>query len=409
MNAGEGVHMKFTPNRALYFALFFPFIKPAYFSFIPALDQIYDVWRIASMLAIVSLYVMFARLSRYIILLFLYQFVLFFATIINSGDILKFLSAGCMIVACCMLTELAAQAEVWKFIDTICFILFFWVFANMISAVVFPNGIVQDSYYYNSYYLLAGKNNFVVYSLASMLIGTLRLAFYPKKKALTFMIFLCTSVCVILTWSATGIVGWFILLSYILIFYRRRLKNYFSFHILFAIVIASNIGVLFFNVQNRFAFLIEFFLHKNVTLTNRTEIWKTAIGLISRSPLWGYGVYEGRGLILWRGVYMYAHNAALETLLQGGIVALISLAALVFACGARLEKYRSHAIAGLFSVCLFAYLIVMVAESYTSFPLFFWVLAMAFNVDKILAQQAEFTARNAMAGNGMPASRYIKP
>lgn len=92
--------------------------------------------------------------------------------------------------------------------------------------------------------------------------------------------------------------------------------------------------------------------------------------LIKRSPIIGYGVYEGHGLIFIRGQYYYAHNAVLEVLLQGGAVSLVFYV-LIFAVSAvSLYKYRRLRVSQMLSFGIFTVMVMMLMEAYSNIWIF---------------------------------------
>lgn len=69
---------------------------------------------------------------------------------------------------------------------------------------------------------------------------------------------------------------------------------------------------------------IEDVLGKDITFTNRTHMWDSALRIIIESPFWGYGYPDG----LWYRSHMTSfaigpHNILLATLIYGGIPAFI--------------------------------------------------------------------------------------
>ena len=111
-------------------------------------------------------------------------------------------------------------------------------------------------------------------------------------------------------------------------------------------------------------------LHKSITFTGRTDIWDIALKLIKNSPIFGYGVYEGHGLIFVRGQYYYAHNAVLEVLLQGGAVSLFFYAAIFASAAVSLYKYRKQKPAQILSFGIFTVLTMMLMEAYSTIWIF---------------------------------------
>ena len=69
---------------------------------------------------------------------------------------------------------------------------------------------------------------------------------------------------------------------------------------------------------------IEDVLKKDITFTNRTHMWDSALRVISESPIWGYGLPGSE----WYNTHMSSfaigpHNTILGVLIMGGIPALV--------------------------------------------------------------------------------------
>ena len=72
---------------------------------------------------------------------------------------------------------------------------------------------------------------------------------------------------------------------------------------------------------------------KNMTFTDRVDIWSRALHLIPEKPIWGWG-YLGNdytSALLGRLDWVNCHNQILDTLFIGGVVLLVVLA-LIFIC-----------------------------------------------------------------------------
>lgn len=70
-------------------------------------------------------------------------------------------------------------------------------------------------------------------------------------------------------------------------------------------------------------YLVEDVLHKDLTFTNRTSMWESALDIISQSPLWGWGFPDAD----WFRSNMASsaigpHNFILSVLINGGIILL---------------------------------------------------------------------------------------
>lgn len=100
-----------------------------------------------------------------------------------------------------------------------------------------------------------------------------------------------------------------------------------AFVVLFEIVVCfSGKGL----ENNEFAtwFIVDV-LDKDITFTNRTEMWDSALRIITHSPIWGYGYPEANWYTSNMSSFAIGpHNMILAVLIYGGIIALTMYIAL---------------------------------------------------------------------------------
>lgn len=107
----------------------------------------------------------------------------------------------------------------------------------------------------------------------------------------------------------------------------------------------------------------------------RFILWDGVLALIAKKPLLGYGLGERAEFFLRprTSLYYNAHNAYLQTLYEGGLVTTgAALAVLAFTSGI-LKRCRDRNLAGLFTVVIFAELIMMqsaITSWFTWYPIF---------------------------------------
>ncbi|MBQ7784461.1 MAG: O-antigen ligase family protein, partial [Oscillospiraceae bacterium] len=167
------------------------------------------------------------------------------------------------------------------------------------------------------------------------------------------------------------------------------------------------ISIVLLRLQYYFSYIIEDVLHKNITFTGRTDIWDISINLIKRSPIIGYGVYEGHGFVFYRGQYYYSHNAILEILIQGGAIALIFFIAMLVVSCISLYRYKNNHISGIITFTVFTLLSMMIMEAYLSYIWTFGILTVSCCVGDIIRQTEELPSQNKASTNSTRL-RYIR-
>lgn len=118
-------------------------------------------------------------------------------------------------------------------------------------------------------------------------------------------------------------------------------------------------------------------LEKDITFTNRTEMWDAAMRLFLRSPLWGWGFVE----LDWLRHNMSSaatgpHNQILSVLIYGGVLLLSLYVSICYMAIKRIIKYDTHQ-----SLCLlFGIVMLMFIGLMEMFPMIFifFILALAY-------------------------------
>ena len=136
------------------------------------------------------------------------------------------------------------------------------------------------------------------------------------------------------------------------------------------------VGIVFFSTVvlnlEPVKFFIEDILGKNVTLTNRTVIWVKVISGIIQKPFLGHAIQESSNLFyihidFWNrvavdGTYS-AHNQILQTLYEGGTIAIALIFSLLWHVGKEIKECRNDNISSICKLMLIVTLVMMLAES----------------------------------------------
>lgn len=372
------------------FVLLFPYFKPASLQYIaPTIESLFDIWMLGDTAIIFGLYLFYYhRMSKLILAISLYEFALCLSTFINGGNY-RYLIVSCVtVMGFCMLTELCLKRNCERYFSVVYHIYFLLILINFVVLLIFPGGIAGDDYYHNAYNFLGKDNGLAVAVMVPLMaISCIYSAFRRKKLTFSALLMLAMiSATVLITWSATGVVAWFVMIAYILFVYRGRLTKYFNSYALFATFVVLQILIVFLRLQDYFAFIIEDILGKSITFTGRTEIWDMIYPIILQSPVIGHGLYEGYGLVVWHDKYMYAHNAVLEILTQSGVIGLILFAIPFIMAAVKLYKYRKHFLSGIVTVTLFVFLVTYLMEAQITAVWVFGFLTIAVHIPNIIQQ-----------------------
>ena len=104
-----------------------------------------------------------------------------------------------------------------------------------------------------------------------------------------------------------------------------------------AVSLALNAAFILFDAQYAFSGIIENILHKNITLTGRTDIWRIALSqLRSQNPInlfFGNGVVNGGSFVRFGSGLWPAHNQWIQNIFEFGFVGTAGL--VFFMCSSR--------------------------------------------------------------------------
>lgn len=374
--------------------LLLTFFKPGSLSFIPRLsflDTIMDILRVIAFVIVFFCYLSSNSLSKPVLGVIAYEFILFFSTVLNDGNYWKLAVSCGTVIGFCMLIEMGIRKNAAILISAFFKSGFFLCSLNLIFLLIFPDGVAQSLKTFDRYNFLGVDNILPPILIPFMAVAVLYFEYYGKEvriRSNMLIIFICATI--LITWSGTGVVGWFVFMVYLFFVYRRKISSFLNAAFLGVMYAVAFFAIVVFRFQEYFSFIIEDILHKNVSLTGRTQIWDQTFILIKRSPFIGYGVYDNL-IYLRNQYYIHAHNGILEILLEGGFAALaVYIVLFVMSCR-ELYKYREHYISGIITAGFFSVQVLLLAEGYVNQIWIFGLMIFACNISYIVK---EFEARS---------------
>jgi len=182
---------------------------------------------------------------------------------------------------------------------------------------------------------------FAVMNLAYVLEGQGR----PWLRALHALAVLSLCIFVLFTYSRGALLA--LAAACLVFFVVRRTRN----TMIFLVVLGTTILVVHYYFPQVYAYLGR-------GIGVRPDIWRTVLARITEAPVWGHG-YLTDQFVQIRGAELFAHNAYLASLRDGGVVGgLLMLAMLGMACfqawrvGRASGDYRYLALLALALVCM---------------------------------------------------------
>lgn len=307
------------------FLLIFPFIEVHVFN----VGQVYDLAITAAIIYV--LYIIYAKRiifrKKYFFLL-AYTIWLAFSCYLNGRSIFPGLFYGFKLLAFTQIIEFAIQQKNNVFFEVtkkyMVFLLVISTVFQYINQDLF--GHLEMSGNYNNF---AFGDNYTGYYYIPLIALCFVDDFKNRKKISLYTYIIITFVLLSLfkAWSAKAIVGILMIIGYTLFLYGKRISKLFNLWFVIITYAVLEIGIVIFNVQNHFSYLIETLLHKDVSLTGRVALWANVVKNIASSFIYGHGIMRGGYIYINATLYgadiHAAHNFILEILMQTGIVGLI--------------------------------------------------------------------------------------
>ncbi len=249
-------------------------------------------------------------------------------------------------------------------------------------------------------FVLGTKTSLTEYQLAACFFICLYHYLLPGKKWKAVFLWVIMTVSLIL-WNVREPITTSILCQIVFIgllvwqTYENRLVNT-VLQIGFWVLIAINIGIVFFNVQMLFANFITNVLHENADLNHRTAIWKLVLARITENPWIGFGLRSniyfavGSGVA---GINQATHNGLLYFLFTTGIAGTAYLFA--FYLAASICAGIKTVFGRLFHIIMICFATLWISEQLKGYDIFF--LCMLCGI--YISQWAKRQPSNQLDGN----------
>lgn len=307
---------------------------------VPSLDYIFPFGQLFSYISLLIgvcyayLVIIVRKKTSPVLLLTLLLFVVYFlSTIINTPSNIKVcIKTFASPIALAFITEYYMSIRPEGFIRTARNLLAVLVITDLLSIVLVPNGLYVSELYTDNWIL--GYKTSRIYIAGMPLLLFAALNDYIEKGKLTLVFHGLSLLGIADAYLSKGTGGTASMaLLYGLLFIYELFRKYRMMGLVNRIlktkvmlpIIATL--VLMFAIFQQFdilEFIIVGILHKNMTLTNRTKIWKACLDLFKTSPIIGKGYIISEQFIELTGVRggTQPHNQVLALLVYSGIVGL---------------------------------------------------------------------------------------
>lgn len=285
-------------------------------------------------------------------------------------------------LALMLLLDMGLQREKKSALNALAVTLEFYVYLNLLSLLLQPNGIYVEAETGVRYWILG--SHVIYYRVLFPALCVSLLQGYNAKGHLTAragVMLLASLFTVLRQGGGAGIAAYLLMLALLLLYYRRSLPKWLSLSHFTALCAALFIGVVFFRIQYAFAFFIEGVMHRSLDFTRRVEVWEAAFKLVAQHPVTGYGVFPVSHMITLYLERAHAHNHMLELLVQGGVIGLLPFLGVIGLSGHRLVRYRAYPAAKILAITLFGLIAITMVEKMIYCTLFYPLFLLAWRAD----------------------------
>lgn len=248
-------------------------------------------------------------------------------------------------------------------IKSIFIVLFLYVFINLITVIVFRNGLYLSSVTHNPSYILGHRNSITKFAIPMIFFSVMFLITSNKKnyKIKEAFFILINLIAAVMVWTGSGLISLVIMICVYYFVNIGKFRNLNSIH-LYIIGISLFVLLSVFRMQDMFSFIIEGMLHKDMTLTGRTELWDLALYGISNNIITGVGSISDFYDSINMSGFSSFHSFYLDLLYRGGLILFIAFFTMAILLTKNIKTIRNNKTRAIIASTILAYLIIGLVE-----------------------------------------------
>lgn len=374
--------------RNKYFWMIFPFLEPLVFkSWMQQIDTLYSIAKIIAFFFILIEYLNIKNVPKIIWLIILYQVELYCSTLLNPhGDVSRLIGPSISVIAPCLYVQMMFEKnKCQEMLKNNVDILVLLSIINLITVIVFPNGIVKEAMDSdgNEQFFLGIENRFSFYYLPLLGIQAIfSLSISGRINQKVFIMGLINTAVLLYFWAVGGMLSMLFLMSFMMLFSIVNFGKFLKVYVMAFLVLLGNYLLVIVRIMKQYEHFFSVTLDKDITLSGRTYLWDYGLLSFSQHPLFGVGYestsYLGRFLDV-----AHMHNLMMNILFTGGLLGLFLFFLIQFQWMKKIDKFRNTKEGGILILIMFFSFFMSMADSFDNAT--FWIILMlAFNIDKIL-------------------------
>lgn len=374
-------------NQIVVIFLIFVFFEPDFIKYIPIVHDTFSYIRVFLATWVFLYYIINKKsISLISILIIIFYFILFLTSIYKNGAIFNLLSISIPIIGFILFLEALIDRDMTLTLKYLNIAFSLIVYLNLFFLIVYPEGIINHYFTTSNSatkHFLGNRNQFASILFPAIAVSVLYSHYYYNKlNNQTKLLILSVAITLIKVWSATALMGLFLIIIYLIFFYKKERQKFITAKRLSVFYILIFFGIIVFRQQEMFSFLIEDILGKDLSFSTRTDIWDRTFDMIRHSFLFGYGQIEGSRYIVYSAFKQRdAHNIFLQICLKGGLVSLLLFISIITRTVFKLDSEKND-LSIILSFFIFTMFIVMLMEVF-SLTSTFMLLLIAINISKL--------------------------
>lgn len=362
MKYKEKMKIRISLTEAFIWSIYIVFLAPNILEYyIPYFRYISIAIRILGVLVGMMCFLRTKVHSSAIYILIVYIIYIGFVTFFADGSIIQWFSTYANIIGVAMLTEYFVQNRIDHFIIKTGRLLLGGVVLNLVSLLLFPNGLMQikttvifskDLFQLVPLWVFDSDNRFITWFVPTIVLVSIEDMKRKTQKA--FLVTIMATFSLVYTWSAGAMTVFLLfLILYTFGIETKLIKRLNIRAVLMGYIFVWGYLILFEGYRLFQTFIVDV-LHKNMTLSGRTIVWQRANAYILRNLFWGNGVLD-TNVITGKIGLAHCHSHLLHSIFTGGIIGLIIYLFFWFSVVSPLYKQwnqREARILGLLFICV---------------------------------------------------------
>lgn len=328
------------------------------------------------MMAIAALFLLRRKYkpNKFIVLTSIYLLYLMIMTYINrtnAADIHLIISY-CKIFLFLGVFDYMLKNNQANAVNIMFYILLLFVSLDFFSIILFPNGLYHTSLTWNEWstsqeaqWIYGNKNNRIYWYIMLLMTAWERYVLNGKSKIWPTLISIGTIIAMMIVKSSTATTVAIVVGTGILISIYKKKEIRFSINSYLLVGICTVVTILVLAGSTGFLkIVVEGIFHKDMTFSNRSQVWQQVILLIAQKPFWGWGIVDDKAAtgLLGSLTYVNAHNQFLNCLWQGGIVLICILGGIILCTARNINAIASDRYKLVFECVLVGLMIDMMFE-----------------------------------------------